>query len=147
MGIDLQSALELTAHIGCARACIQSLRNLGSSVTGKMDAGVVFKSKAIEFAEKLRSLFPAQLCLVIPALQKMDDDVLLRRYKDEVHARYGERIKQRDDGFFLTTSDLDDPMNVVGILRGLWGELETQDKQIVWQYMDVFERLARVASK
>ena len=112
-----------------------------------MDHAQIMKRKAVELAKKLQTRFPAQLLFVLPAIESMPADEILHNYIISVHSYYSQRIKQRDESFFMTTSDLDDPMNMVGMLRGLWGKLSQPDKDSIWKYMDVFEKLASASSR
>lgn len=107
-----------------------------------MKAEVVFKAKALELARKLQTVFPAKLLIIMPHLENADDSDLIDRYCETVHKPYAERIRSRDEEFFMTTSDLDDPLNVVSALRGFWADLGADNREVVWRYMDVFERLA-----
>jgi len=109
-----------------------------------MKADVVFKRKAMELANKLQGRFPSQLLFVVPALSAMDESELLETYRSSVHEVYGQRIRDRDESFFMTTDDLEDPMQLVGILRGLWKQMSDDERDAVWAYMDMFERLASV---
>lgn len=108
--------------------------------------GELMKKKALELAEKLESRFPMQLPFVRPAITTMSSDRLLKDYCATVHALYADKIRSRDETFFMSTSDFDDPMGVVGLLRGLWTNMSEDDKKAIWQYMDVFEKIARRAS-
>jgi hypothetical protein len=109
-----------------------------------MDARAVFKRKAIELATKLRDRFPSRLMFVLPILERTDEDELFDGYVDNVLVQYGDRIKKRDESFFMTTSDLDDPMQMVQMLRGLWDHMEDPDKEAVWKYMDMFAKLVKL---
>ena len=106
-----------------------------------MDVRAMFKRKAVELAKKLQSRFPAKLMFVLPVVEGTDDDELFDGYLDNVHTPYADKINQRDETFFMTTSDLDDPMQMVEILRGLWGDMLPPDKEVVWKYMELFEKL------
>jgi len=112
-----------------------------------MDTRTVFKSKAVELAKKLQSRFPAKLMFVLPVVEATDDEELFSGYRDNVHAAYSDRIKSRDESFFMTTSDFDDPMQMVQMLRGLWGHMNPADKEAVWKYMDLFEKLVSLDDK
>lgn len=107
-----------------------------------MDVRAVFKNKAVELANKLTVRFPAKLMFVVPALSAADCDEIFETYRDQVHVPYGNRIKKREESFFMTTSDLDDPLQMVGVLRSLWTQMDARDREVVWKYMDIFERLA-----
>jgi hypothetical protein len=101
----------------------------------------MFKRKAVELAKKLQSRFPAKLLFVLPVVEGTDDEELFTGYLDNVHKPYADKIQRRDETFFMTTSDLDDPMQMVEMLRGLWGDMEATDKEAVWKYMELFEKL------
>lgn len=107
----------------------------------------MFKKKAMELATKLQRRFPSQLLFVSPAIQNLDADELLDNYVRDVHSRYTNHIKAKDETFFLTTSDIDDPLNMVSMLRGLWVQMCESDKDVVWRYMELFEKLALKSSK
>ena len=109
-----------------------------------MDAGALFKKKAVELAKKLQTRFPSKLMFVVPAIEVVDQDELLDTYRDNVHVPYGDRIKRRDESFFMSTSDFDDPMQMVEMLRGLWQHMEAPDKDAVWKYLEIFEKLAHL---
>lgn len=111
-----------------------------------MDVKAVFKRKAIELATKLQGRFPMKLVFVVPALTAADETELYDMYRLTVHDTYASKIQDRDESFFMTTSDLDDPMQLVGILRGIWSQMGAADRDAVWKYMDIFERLASVGS-
>ena len=112
-----------------------------------MDTRTVFKSKAVELAKKLQTRFPAKLMFVLPVVEAADGEELFSGYRDNVHTPYADRIKSRDESFFMTTSDIDDPMQMVQMLRGLWGHMNPADKEAVWKYMDLFEKLVSLDDK
>ena len=105
----------------------------------------MFKRKAVELASKLQARFPAKLMFVLPAVEASDEAELFDAYVERVHRPYGDKLRVRDEDFFMTTSDIDDPMQMVQIVRGLWRDMQPADKEAVWQYMDMFARLARMA--
>ena len=105
----------------------------------------MFKRKVLELTEKLQARFPAKLMFVVPVVQAADAVELLENYIDRVHIPYGDKLQARDETFFMTTSDLDDPLQMVGLLRGMWQDMDARDRDAIWQYMDVFERLAQSA--
>jgi hypothetical protein len=111
-----------------------------------MDYPVMFKRKAVELARKLQTRFPSKLMFVVPVVEGTDDNELFEGYRDNVHHHYSDRIRSRDETFFMTTSDLDDPMQMVQMLRDLWGHMEDADKDAVWRYMELFEKLVLRAS-
>ena len=103
----------------------------------------MFKNKAIELASKLQARFPSKLVFVVPALQAADADELFNTYRESVHDPFGRQIRAREESFFMTTSDIDDPLQMVGVLRGLWTQMTPADQDAVWKYMDMFERLVK----
>lgn len=109
-----------------------------------VEVQALFKRKAIELATKMQARFPTKLMFVLPAVERIDEDDLFDGYVEHVHDPYGERIRQRDESFFLTTSDLDDPMQMVQMLRGLWRDMQPADKDAVWKYMEMFSKLVKM---
>lgn len=109
-----------------------------------VETQTLFKRKAVELATKMQARFPAKLMFVLPAIERIDQDELFDGYVEHVHVPYGERIQQRDESFFLTTSDLDDPMQMVQVLRGIWRDMQPADKDAVWKYMDMFAKLVKM---
>lgn len=107
-----------------------------------MDTAVVFKRKARELVVKLQDRFPGRLMLATLALDQTDDAQMLMEYIDRIHRPYGTKIKDRDENFFMTTSDIDDPMQMATMLRSLWMDMSESDRQCVWRYFDLFEKLA-----
>ena len=102
----------------------------------------MFKRKASELVSKLQARFPGRLMFASVALTQADEQYMLDEYITRVHHPYGDRIKARDEQFFLTTDGIDDPLNVTTMLRGLWGDMTSADRDVVWRYLDIFERLA-----
>lgn len=102
----------------------------------------LFKRKVSELLSKLQDRFPGRLMFAGVALQAADPEFMLKEYVDRVHRPYGDKIRHKDENFFLTVEGLDDPLNMVGLLRGLWGELDAPDKEVVWRYLSVFEKMA-----
>jgi hypothetical protein len=109
-----------------------------------MDVREIFKTKAVELASKLQARFPSKLVFVVPALQAADADELFQTYRQTIHKPFSKQIRSREESFFMTTSDFDDPMQMVGVLRGLWTQMSAADKEAVWKYMDMFEKLIKL---
>lgn len=110
------------------------------------DIPFLFKRKARELAGKLAERFPGQLPLVLPAIDAADEDELFSNYYELVHIPYGHKIKERDEDFFMTSDSIADPMQLIGMLRGLWKQMDSQDQEAVWRYLGVFEKLC-IASR
>jgi hypothetical protein len=108
----------------------------------EMDVATVFKRKVGELLKKLQDRFPGRLMFASVALTQADEHFMFREYVEKVHHLYGGRIKARDEQFFMTTDDIDDPMNITALLRGLWVDMTSKDQEVVWRYLDVFEKLA-----
>jgi hypothetical protein len=107
-----------------------------------MNVAVIFKRKVGELLGKLQDRFPGRLLFANVALTRAKELELLQMYVEKVHVPYSDRIKARDEQFFMTTSDIDDPLNVTAMLRGLWGDMTPKDQEVVWRYLDLFEKLA-----
>lgn len=121
---------------------------MNSVVAGEMDdVPSIFKRKAVELAKKLQARFPTSLTFVVPIVEGTDEDEMFNRYREDVHKPYGARIQQRDETFFMTTSDMDDPMQMVQMLRGLWKHMNELDRAAVWKYMEMFEKLVKMESR
>lgn len=103
----------------------------------------MFKRKVVELTTKLQERFPTRLLFVLPVVEATDAQEMLDNYIERVHVPYGDRLRARDETFFLTTSDLDDPLQMVDMLRGMWHDMSATDRDAIWQYMDVFGRLAQ----
>lgn len=112
-----------------------------------MDVPAIFKRKAVELAEKLQERFPAKLMFVVPAVQGCDEDELFEAYRENVHVPHGQRVLARDETFFLTSEDIQDPMQMIPMLRSLWGGLGDQDKEAIWRYLEMFEKLMARGSR
>jgi hypothetical protein len=107
----------------------------------EVSAAAQLKAKAVEFAEKLAKRFPTQLFFLKNAISSLDDETVFTRYVADVHAKYASRIEDKDETFFMTTTDIDDPLNMVSMVRGLWTQMGERDKRTVWKYMDTFEKI------
>ena len=107
-----------------------------------MDVPLVFKRKVTELLDKLQDRFPGRLMFASVALSQSDEHFMLGEYVNRVHKLYSAKISARDEQFFMTTDDIDDPVNITALLRGLWGEMTANDREVVWRYLDIFEKLA-----
>ena len=103
---------------------------------------MLFKRKVAELLSKLQDRFPGRLMFASVALSQADEDFMLREYVERVHKVYSEKIRAKDEQFFMTTDNIDDPMNITALLRGLWGDMTPKDREVVWRYLDIFEKLA-----
>jgi hypothetical protein len=103
----------------------------------------VFKVKADELADTLLARFPAQLAIPIATLRAVPAGTMIQSYGDNVRSRYGDHIAEHDESFFLTAHDGDFDHPMVLLLRALWAKLGDGDKEAVWAFLDVFQRLSK----
>jgi len=79
-------------------------------------------------------------------LMKNTNPMMVVKYvKTEIIDPYGEKIRNRDESFFLTQdySSRDDvDMNVVEKLKQYISGMSSQTKNIVWAYIEIITKLA-----
>ena len=107
----------------------------------------IFKRKVIEFAEQLRPRCPAVFAFGFDHLKSMQDGELFDKFYSGAYQKYEPELKRHDEAFFMTTSDIDDPLNFTPLLRNVWGDLTEAERSIVWQYMDLFTKLCEKVDK
>lgn len=120
--------------------------HVSTSTPARMKVAQAFKLKAGELVTKLQERFPGRLVVAGIALAQASDQFVLDQYIANVHVPYGDRIRARDEQFFMTVDPVEDPMNMTSLLRGLWSEMSEEDRSVVWRYLDIFEKLADRAS-
>jgi hypothetical protein len=110
----------------------------------------MFKSKANELVNQLKAKFPALMFL--PSLKTMDGIEMITTYKETVSKPYHDRIVEKDETFFLNVSDKDImqaakkadtsvDVSMLSMIRALWKDLGDEDKEVVWGFFTIFERL------
>lgn len=115
----------------------------------------VFKTKAVELVNQLQAKFPALMFLPCQTLKAMPGTDLMDMYVETVSKPYRDRIVNRDETFFLNVPDaeivkatrgvdveVDLPM--LKMVRSLWGDLDKEDKDVVWDFFGIFEQLVDV---
>ena len=110
----------------------------------------MFKSKATELVNQLKAKFPALMFL--PSLQTMDSIEMITTYKETVSKPYHDKIIEKDESFFLNVSDKDImqavkkvdtsvDVSMLSMIKALWKDLGDEDKDVVWGFFTIFERL------
>ena len=116
---------------------------------------IKFKQLIISFCEELSSLFPEEpdfkmmkVLTNAPGMEKFLLDKLITQLKrEDIDIR--KLVKERDDEYFTSHnpfSFLSDQRNKK--LVGIWqsGKLDDDDKDALWQWVDVFFKLADMYS-
>jgi CTP synthase (UTP-ammonia lyase) len=114
---------------------------------------VLFTRKLDEFVDALASTFPE-----IPDFNILRTTMRLGLNKSSlpfdtfirhVYVPYAEQIAKKDERFFLNedyTQQMSDAvltdMNIVDKLKGVWKSLDEDNKNVIWQYLQVLVVLA-----
>lgn len=109
----------------------------------------MFKSKAVEFTSQLQAKFPALMYLPSAALKGMDGAEMISTYSETVSTPYHDHIIEKDESFFLNVPDAEIisaskggcDTSMLTMLRGLWGDFGIEDKEVVWNFLVMFEKL------
>lgn len=123
----------------------------------------IFNTKIVEFLNDLIKLFPEDTDFkiyktAINLVKLADEKKPLQYYKKFVTDEYKEHINNRNDKFFLEhdysdilnneelKSELDSDANIsnkiVKRLKGYWGVLTPDNKEIVWNYFSIFLKIS-----
>jgi len=111
----------------------------------------LFNRKIIEFAKDLIYIFPSMndfkifldSCVWSAAIDKAAPQAL---FEHLVVKPFGEKILHRDESFFLYESYNDyneymqhygHDLNLIHKLKGIWKNLDDENKGMIWKYMQV----------
>lgn len=113
-----------------------------------------FNDKAYEFVSDLCRLVPTDsefkaFKASVRLVNTMDAEQAIRVFVEHVTVPYGEQIVDRNEDFFLSPS-FDDTLDkvddfvqpLVARIRGYWGSINDDDKNVVWDYLNLLHALA-----
>jgi hypothetical protein len=63
--------------------------------------------------------------------------------KTDIIDKFGEKILERDESFFLTNTDIQQSadIDIVYKLKGYISEMTPQNKEAVWSYLEILTKL------
>lgn len=105
-----------------------------------------FRTNIVAFLDELIEQFPQKSDLIILRIFLKDQvpiaDIMNRFITDVLPIK--EKIKSRDENFFLENNVLFDSINSdkVSSFKTLWGTLDHENQQIVWKWFDLFVSLS-----
>ena len=117
----------------------------GSELTTTL---IRFKKSLVQFVDELIDLFPHESDLVVMRVF-LDTQVEIKELMEQFTkfvVPHRELIKTRNDSFFLDTDDIFGTVDMGKVLhcKTIWstGELDSEDKQAMWKWFDLFLQLA-----
>jgi hypothetical protein len=113
----------------------------------------IFKTTLIQFLDELIDQFPSESDLVIARVMISDQipiaDVM-NVFSQKIEP-YKEKIKERDDKFFLENTSLFTGANENSVinLKKIWSstKLDTDDREVIWNWIDIFVKLSTSIQK
>jgi hypothetical protein len=113
----------------------------------------MFKRKVLELVDQLEAKFPVLSFSPTDSLTSMSGGDMLARYVETVSKPYSAHIMARDESFFLSVpaSDVQKVAHEVDasmltMIRAFWKDLSPEDKDAVWGFFLLFERLVAAMS-
>ena len=109
-----------------------------------------FKRELLSFVGELSEMFPHrhEISLLQVFLQNLGASDLVGHFVTHV-GPYKSKIKQRDESFFLNDCPIlqDLPENISSIFCQCWGELNSENRDILWLWVDSLVKIADSCKK
>lgn len=118
----------------------------------------LFNKKLMDFAEDVNKLRASGKADDVPQLDMLKPSISLAAqfdpkkphiiFKEHVADKYSKYINERDEAFFLTHEYADDVdekvgLNIVEMIKGIWKNLETEDKDAIWGHLQILLLLSK----
>ena len=113
-----------------------------------------FNDTLVELVDDLIRVFPQDgdfrmYKLAIQGAMIADRSVVHNVFRDRICLVYGDKIVARDEDFFVNNSyddmkqEFSQAEKLIQKLKGCWGMLDTEQRNVVWKYLRVLVMLDR----
>ena len=107
-----------------------------------------FFSQFTSFLEELKQMYPEDpdfplFVTTVSLLKSTNPMLVLNTIKTEVVDPFGDKIKARDESFFMghDMSKHDVDLNIVQKLKQYIGGMSSESKETVWSYIEIITKL------
>jgi hypothetical protein len=107
-----------------------------------------FYSQFNQFLDQLKAMYPDDpdfptFASNLNMMKMMNPMFPVTFIKTDIIDKFGEKILERDESFFLTNTDIQQSadIDIVYKLKGYISEMTPQNKEAVWSYLEILTKL------
>lgn len=120
----------------------------------------IFNQKVTEFMNDLILAYPEieqfkSLKAAFSLLKNIDENKPIKYFKSYFLTKYGQRIKERDEQFFIECTDYNTDIRTISTskcpeywedfiehLKSMWSTMSPENKEVIWNYLAILTLIA-----